>query len=113
MSDPYRYEIIDEERRFEWRDGEQFDRIEFAMQALRFLRPSMTVAVYERRRHLKVERGRDLNRGLDAVWAMVGIPPDASREHIARALAELTGAAHVPFLVDLLARVKDRVEGAL
>jgi hypothetical protein len=82
--------------------SEQFDRIAFAMRLLRILSPQrMTIAVYERYHELTIERGRELPSG--SSWATVGIPPDASREHIALALAELAGVARVPFLVDLLA----------
>ena len=101
----HRFEIIDEQRRFEVRDPRPFDRIQFAMWALRILRPDMTVAVYERRRELHIERGRDLARGAAYTRALVGIPPDATREHIAFALAELAGVADRPFVVDLLARL--------
>ncbi len=96
----------DEQRRLDRAPEQKFDRLAFALLALRVLRPPMTVAVFERRRSLSVERGRDLARGPDARWAMVGIPPDASREHIVVALAELAGADDVPFLVDLLTRLE-------
>lgn len=96
---------VDPERLFERRDAERFDRIAFAMRALGVLRPDATVAVYSRSLDLRVERGRDLGRGPSAEWAVVGIPPDASREHIAFALAELAGLEAVPFVVDLLARL--------
>jgi hypothetical protein len=83
---------------------EEFDRIGFAMRLLAILRPPrMRIAVYERYQELTVERGRNLESG--PTWAMVGIPPHASREHIALALAELAGIARVPFVVDLLAAV--------
>jgi hypothetical protein len=101
--DDHRWELIQEERRFERRDPQPFDRLEFAMGALRVLKPpGMTVAVYQRRRELRVERGPDLARGQASSWAMVGIPPDASREHIAFALAELAGADDVPYMVEVL-----------
>ena len=89
---------------------EQFDRIAFAMQLLALLHPArMTVAVYERYEELRVERGRDLPCG--STWAMVGIPPYASRQHIALALAELAGVARVPFVVDLLASMPSSGQG--
>jgi hypothetical protein len=97
------YELIDEQRRVEYRDPEEFDRIAFAMRALRRLRPKrMTVAVYEAVSSLHVESGRDFKRGEGATWAMVGIPPHASREHIAYALAELAGVESVPYAVQML-----------
>lgn len=82
------------------RSSEQFDRIAYAMQLLKWLRPPMTVAVYECYQGLRVDRGSLAGA---ARWAMVGIPRDASREHITFALAELAGLERAPFVVDLLA----------
>jgi hypothetical protein len=97
-----RYEQIDPQRHREYRDPTEFDRIAFAMRALRRLRPKrMTVAVYSAVSRLHVEQGRDLRRD-GASWAMVGIPPHASREHIAYALAELAGIEAVPYTVRML-----------
>lgn len=96
------YEQVDPQRRIEYRDRRDFDRIAFAMRALERLRPKrMTVAVYPAVATLRVERGRDLRRD-GASWAIVGIPPQASREHIAYALAELVGVASVPYVVQSL-----------
>lgn len=98
-----RFELFDETLRLEYRDPEAFDRIAFAMRALRRLRPKrMKVAVYEAVSSLHVESGRDFKRGEGATWAMVGIPPHASREHIAYALAELAGVSSVPYAVQML-----------
>jgi hypothetical protein len=97
-----RFVIVDETRRFERRSLERFDRIAFAMRALRIVRPEhMRVAVYTRTSNLRVERGRDLDSE-EAGWALIGIPPDASRQSIALALAELAGLGSAPFVVDLL-----------
>jgi hypothetical protein len=62
----------------------------------------MTVAVYARHRQLHVEQGRDLERRDGGSWATVGIPPRASRQSIALALAELSGYGSTPWVVDLL-----------
>ena len=102
MSQAYRFELVDEERRFELRDREEFDRIEFALCVLAILRPNMNVTVHESRRRLSIQRGRDWTHGPDAFWAMIAIPRDASRAHVVTALAELAGVAHLPFVVDLL-----------
>lgn len=97
------YELYDQQRRVEYRDSDDFDRIAFAMRALRRLRPKrMTVAVYQAVSSLHVASGRDFQRGEGATWAMVGIPPHASREHIAYALAELAGVESVPYAVQML-----------
>lgn len=97
------YVLIHEQRHLEYRDHDEFDRIAFAMRALHRLRPKrMKVAVYETVSALHVESGRDFQRGEGATWAMVGIPPHASREHIAYALAELAGVESVPYAVQML-----------
>jgi hypothetical protein len=101
MHDDHHLEV-EARREIRRESSEVFDRIAFAMRALRLLRPDMTVAVYPRARSLEVQRGRDLSRGEDAVWAMVGVPPDASREQIALTIAELDGARSQSLLVDLL-----------
>ena len=96
------YFVVEERRALDSTSQEEFDRIAFAMRALSLLRPPMTVAVYPRARSLQVVRGRDLSRGDDATWAMLGVPLDASREHIALAVAELSGDEPGSLMVDLL-----------
>jgi hypothetical protein len=97
------YVYFDDERRsVELEDPDPFDRIAFAMHALRLLRPPMTVAVYERHAGLIPERGRDFQNPGRYSWAMLGIPPHASREHIAYAVAELADVEDVPYAVSLL-----------
>ena len=87
----------------EYHDPTDFDRIAFAMRALHRLRPTrIKVAVYQAVSSLRVETGRDHRRGEGATWAIVGIPPHASREHIAYALASLLGVASVPYAVQAL-----------
>jgi len=98
------FQFVDAERRFEWRDPERFDRLAFALRVLDVLRPNVEITLYPRLRGLRVHQGRDFTRGGAATWATIGIPPDASREHIVVALAELSGKAHIPFLVDWLSR---------
>ena len=97
------YEEIAPRQELEYRDPTEFDRLAFAMRALRRLRPRrMKVAVYPAVSRLRVERGADHRRGEGATWAIVGIPPHASREHIAYALVELAGVAAVPYAVQML-----------
>ena len=96
------YERVDPRRQLRYRDPTEFDRIAFAMRALRRLRPrGLTVAVYEAVSTLHIESWRDLRRR-GGSQAIVGIPPDASREHIAYALAELAGVESVPYAVQML-----------
>jgi len=99
------FQFVDEERRFEWRDPERFDRLAFALRVLDVLRPNVDVTLYPRLRGLRVHQGRDFARGAEATWATIGIPPDASRQHIVVALAELSGKVDVPFLVDWLSNL--------
>jgi hypothetical protein len=98
------YEEVDPRRHIEYRDKREFDRIAFAMRALRRLRPKkMTVAVYSAVSSLRTESWIDLRRGHEGrATAIVGIPPHASREHIAYALVELVGASPVPLAVQML-----------
>jgi hypothetical protein len=102
-------EHVETVRDYEYRDLERFDRIAYAMHALRLLSPAKTtVAIYRAGLRLRVERGRDLRAGAGATWATLGIPPHASRRQIALAVAELAGVAEVPFVVDLLVNAADR-----
>jgi hypothetical protein len=99
-----RTHFVDEQQRKQTLERiEQFDRVAFAMQALRVLRPHATkVAVYPCRSRIRVEQGRDLEQGPDARWATIGIPGDATREMIVVALVELAGAEPAPYLLDTL-----------
>ncbi|WP_234022836.1 hypothetical protein [Sorangium cellulosum] len=108
--DPHHVEI-DRQRHVEYRDPSEFDRIAFAMRALDRLRPKrMTVAVYPATSAMRVERGQNLHHGEGGSWAIVGIPPHASREHIAYALAELAGVASVPYAVQSLLAAERNAE---
>ena len=91
---------IETERQFEARSTESFNRVAYAIQLLKVLKPPLTVAVYGNRSQLRVERGRAL--GAESAWALFGVPPHATRESIARALVELSGLEREPFLTDLL-----------
>jgi len=102
-SDDSHHAIAYAVRQYERHDPEAFDRLEFAMKTLALLRPRIDrVAVYSSIERLSVQRGRDLRQDGDRNWALVGIPPHASRESIAVALAELAGVAWQPFVIDLL-----------
>lgn len=88
------------QHRFEARSFEPFDRVSYTMSLLRLLKPPMTVAVYSGGRHLHIERSR--RRSSPEPWAILGIPPRATRESIAAAVVELSELQDAPFLVDLL-----------
>lgn len=82
---------------------ERFDRMDFAMRALRLARPpGMTVAVFEARSRVYSESGLDLRRGPDATWGILAVPPHASREDIAVAVVRLAGRAHDPYMLDVI-----------
>ncbi len=86
---------------------DEFDRIAFAMSALDHVLPRrMTVAVCRGRSRLRVESGRAWGRGEGARWAMVSIPPRASRKAIVLALMGLRGAPEEPgpspYILDVL-----------
>lgn len=89
-----------------------FDRIGFAMRALAILKPrDLTVAVYEGRYEVEVERGRQWGRGRGKEWAMVAIPSHATREAIAVALAQLAGVADEPYVIETLLLADAGVQG--
>lgn len=100
------HQLVETQAVYESEDFEKFSRVDFAIQVLELLRPQMDVTVYSSVRSLQVRRGRNWAVGPDTFWAMVAIPPRASRYHVAYALAELVGKADQPFVVDLVARVR-------
>jgi hypothetical protein len=92
---------------------ERFDRSAFARQALELVRPERTtVAIYEGAARMRVESGRHWGAPGSKRWAMLAIPPKASRRAIALAVAQLvcdgpavgTSAAQPsrPYVLDLL-----------
>ena len=104
VSERANHHIVEGQVRFELADDERFSRIAFAMRVLDLLEPkNMQITLYSALRHLNIRRGRDWSAGPEASWALIAIPPKASRYHIAFALAELTGKAHHPYVVDLVA----------
>lgn len=92
-------EFVDDEREH---DREQFDRLAYAKRALRLLRVRMTVALCAGTERINVQAGGlpgDASRG---TWAIVSIPPDASRVGIALTLARLAGREHDAYVMDVL-----------
>jgi hypothetical protein len=88
---------------------ERFDRVAFALRAVEAVRPArMTVAVCHGRSKLRVEAGRLWGRGPGERWAIVSVPPTASREAIALAVSGL-GSRETPYALDvLLAQAAER-----
>jgi hypothetical protein len=102
-----------EEERVLFDDGsrERFDRVAFALRAVEVVRPAgMTVAVCESKTRLHVDSGRRWGRGPGAAWAIVRVPPTASREAIAMAVSGLGDRAERgPYTLDvLLAQAAER-----
>ncbi len=82
--------------------SERFDRIAFAERALALLRPPRTrVALCEGRTRVRVEAGRAWGRATGERWAIVSVPPNASRRAIAVAVAELAERP-LPYALDVL-----------
>ncbi len=82
---------------------EHFDRVNFALHALKIVRPkNMTVAVHEGTLSVRVNEGRDLAAGHGARWGILSISPSASRAEIAVAVASLAGRDRDPYVLDLI-----------
>ena len=83
---------------------ERFDRVAFALRAVEAVRPArMTVAVCPGRSKLKVESGRVWGGGAKDTWAIVVVPPTASREAITMAVSKLGLVAGTsPYRLDVL-----------
>jgi hypothetical protein len=97
-------EFVRDERDY---DREQFNRISYAKRLLRILSPSrMTVALCPGTEKLSVSHGADLGHPSGKRWAIVSIPPDASRAHIAVALAKLAGRDADPYVLDVLLQAR-------
>lgn len=88
--------------------SEVFDRMAFAERALAMVRPARTrIALCEGARGVSVRSGRRWGRGPGARWAILTVPPDASRQAIALAVLELGvrgGEPAPPFAIDALVR---------
>jgi hypothetical protein len=84
--------------------ADRFDRVAFALRAVEAVRPAgMTVAVCPAKAKLRVEAGRQWGRGPNQAWAIVSVPPTASREAIALAVSGLGIAREPgPYALDLL-----------
>lgn len=101
---PYRadWEIEEHEDASDEVSRESFDRQAFAAHALALLRPPprTTVAICEGRARLGVETGRVWGKPGER-WALVSVPPNASRRAIALAVAHVAGGG-APWALDVL-----------
>jgi len=83
--------------------AERFDRMAFAERAVARVKPAdMRVAVVEGRARVAIESGRVWGKPGGARWAMLVVPPGASRRAIAAAVATLAGPAPEPYVLDTL-----------
>ena len=83
---------------------EAFDRVAFAERALSILRPppKTTVAICEGRSRVRVDAGRTWGKAGER-WAMISVPPKASRRAIALAVAQIAETAdRAPWAFDVL-----------
>jgi|SRR5215472_8024160 len=81
---------------------EAFDRLAFARHALDLVGPRRTtVAICEGARGVRVEAGRQWGRPLGERWAVLMVPPRASRRAIAVAVAGLASGPE-PYALDIL-----------
>jgi hypothetical protein len=82
--------------------AEAFDRIAFAERALELLRPPprTTVAVCPGNTRVRVEAGRTWGKPGER-WAMLVVPPNASRRAIVLAISEIAGKSS-PWAYDVL-----------
>ena len=102
---PHRLHLEDprrDEARFEASD-EEFDRLAFAAKAVELLALRSTrVAICPGQSRLSVEVGRAWGAPQQGRWAMLSVPPTASRRAIALAVASLAQPAGRPYALDLL-----------
>lgn len=87
-------------------DQEAFDRLLYAKQLLQMLKVRRRVALCIGGERLHVEQGGLPGFPEQKPWAILSIPPDASRAHIALTIAQLAQRARDPFLLDVLLRVR-------
>jgi hypothetical protein len=92
-------EFVQDEREH---DREAFNRLAYAKHVLKVLSLPTKVAICVGAEKLKVEHGGQPGARNRGRWAIVSIPPDASRAHIAIALAKLAGRELDPYVLDTL-----------
>jgi hypothetical protein len=83
---------------------ESFDRVAFAEHALALVRPpKTTVAICQGSRRVRVLTGKQWGAELGQRWAILSVPPNASRRAIASAILELgDGSTPRPWALDVL-----------
>ncbi|MCS6901312.1 MAG: hypothetical protein RMJ98_16770 [Myxococcales bacterium] len=104
-SDPEKQwvEFLRNEREY---DQEAFNRVNYAKELLRMLKVRRRVAICVGTERLRFERGGLPGAPEQKPWAILSIPPDASRAHIALTILQLADRSSDPFLLDLMLRVR-------
>lgn len=83
--------------------SERFNRMRYARRVLDALRPDrVDVLLVQGVTELRVERGHRWGHPIGHTWAMVTVPPVATREEIALALMELAGSLTEPYVLHAL-----------
>jgi len=94
-------EFVNDEREY---DREAFNRVAYAAQLLKMLKVRQKVAICVGTERIHVEQGGLPGLPRSKPWAILSIPPDASRAHIAITIAELAGRARDPYVLDMMLR---------
>ena len=82
---------------------ERFDRLAFAERAIALLAPKrLRIALCQGIARIRVEVGKQWGAAVDTRWAIVSVPPRASRRAIALAVAGLGDGVPSPFVLDVL-----------
>jgi hypothetical protein len=82
--------VWEDQRRVRYYRREDFDRVRYALRVIDTLRPPrVNVLVREGIGEVRIDRGHQWDMPSGYTWAMVSVPPQATREEIAMALIEL------------------------
>jgi hypothetical protein len=101
--DPFAPRYEEEAREIREESDEVFDRLAFASLALERLRPRAgVVALCAARSKLRVDTGHAWGKGARAEWAVLYVPPRASRRAITLAVAGLARTPLDPYELDVL-----------
>jgi hypothetical protein len=96
-------EFVRDERDY---DREAFDRVKYAAKLLKILAVPARVAICSGGETIRIQQGTEPGAPRKGRWAIVSIPPDASRAHIAVALAKMAGRQDEPYVLDVLLRAR-------
>lgn len=90
------------------RSNETFDRMAFAERIVALVRPrGTTVAICEGRRRVRLEAGRQWGGAPGARWAILSVPPNASRRAIVMGVLGLDEGKARPWALDVLVNQAD------